>query len=173
MILSVIGFGIFLLIVVGVFLYIRFPGFFSQEDRPSTKREYKYTRKQFFMTRAESSFYKVLVQAVGNDYVIFAQVHLSTIVDEKVPDQDWRAARSRIDRKSIDFVLCDKEYLKPTLAIELDDSTHERLDRKERDGFVESVLEMAKLPILRIQYSENLNVVQLAERIKEKLYSPI
>jgi very-short-patch-repair endonuclease len=170
-ILSIMGFIVFLFLIIGAFLYVKFPGIFSQEGRVSgkIKKEYYYARKQFFMSRAENSFYKGLVQAVGNEYAIFAQVHLPTIVDEKIQGQDWLAARTRIDRKSVDFVLCDKEYLHPKLVIELDDATHERPDRQERDRFVESVLVMAKLPILRIKYSENLNSIQLGERIKEKL----
>lgn len=136
---------------------------------PKLKPEYKYGPKQFFMTRAENMFYQSLVQTMGNDYAIFAQVHLPTIVDGNITGQNWKAARSRIDRKSVDFVLCDKQYLKPKLAIEFDDRTHERSERRTRDEFVEEVLRMAKLPLLRIKYSENISGAELINKINEKL----
>jgi very-short-patch-repair endonuclease len=133
------------------------------------KKMYSYRHKQFFMTRAENGFYQGLVKAVGDRYAIFAQVHLPDIVDERIPGQNWKAARARINRKSIDFVLCDKEYLNPKLAIELDDASHEREERQARDAFVEEVLRMAELPLLRINYSENIGVEELQKRINAVL----
>jgi hypothetical protein len=56
------------------------------------KPKYNYTRQQFFLTRAEHECYDALVAAVGDEYHIFAQVHLPTILDNKVKGQDWRAA---------------------------------------------------------------------------------
>jgi hypothetical protein len=85
---------------------------------------YLYKRKPFFLSRAEHECYDALVQAVGNDYLVFAQVHLPTIVDHKVNGQNWRGAFSHINGKSVDFVLCDKAYIAPKLAIELDDRSH-------------------------------------------------
>src|SRR3989344_3033117 len=85
----------------------------------SETRKYKYKRKGFFLTRAEHECFDALVAAIGNDYLIFAQVHLPTLLDNKVVGQNWRAALAHINRKSVDFVLCDKAYLSPKLAIEL------------------------------------------------------
>lgn len=137
--------------------------------KSSQLHKYKFRRKQYFMTRTESSFYNALQNAVGNEYIVFAQVHLSTIVDEKIEGQDWRAARAHIDRKSVDFVLCDKESISPKLAIELDDPTHDRADRKNRDEIVEGVLEQADVPLLRIKTSEHGSLDELAEMIRKKI----
>lgn len=159
--LVVLGIGAFVMAQMGLIS----GGDEEAEKEGKEKKSYRYQHKQFFMTRAENGFYHGLVRAVGDRYAIFAQVHLPDIVDEKVPGQDWRAARARINRKSIDFVLCDKEYLNPKLAIELDDTSHEREERQARDVFVEEVLRMAKLPLLRIQYAENVDIQELTKRI--------
>ena len=45
-------------------------------------------------------------------------------------------------------MLCDKENIRPFLAIELDDSSHQREDRIERDELVNKILHDAGLPIL-------------------------
>lgn len=121
-----------------------------------TPRTYQYNRKQYFMTRAESDCYKALVQAVEAEFFIFAQVYLSSIIDEKIKGQDWRASRAHVNRKSIDFLLCDKEYISPKLAIELDDWSHSRQDRKDRDAVVEGILKDVGLPLLRITNTDNL-----------------
>jgi very-short-patch-repair endonuclease len=167
-------FGFLVVLGIGAFVMAQM-GLISGGDEESgdevgkEKKMYSYRHKQFFMTRAENGFYQGLVRAVGDRYAIFAQVHLPDIVDEKVPGQDWRAARTRINRKSIDFVLCDKEYLNPKLAIELDDASHEREERQARDAFVEEVLCMAELPLLRVHYSENIDVEELKKRIAAAL----
>ena len=105
----------------------------------------------------------------STEYRIFAQVHLPTLVDHTVRGQDWRAALGHINRKSVDFVLCDKSYVSPKLAVELDDKSHERSDRQERDHEVERILHEADVPLLRIENHGNFNPSELSQRIKETL----
>lgn len=133
------------------------------------KPKYRYTRKQFFLTRAEHECYDALITAVGDKYHVFAQVHLPTILDNKVKGQDWRAALAHINRKSVDFVLCDKAYISPKLAIELDDKSHERPDRQERDKEVERILADAGLPLLRVENKGRFDPIELGQRINELL----
>lgn len=131
--------------------------------------QYKYKRRNFFMTRAEHECYDALVETVGQEYYIFAQVHLSTLIDHTVQGQDWRAALAHINRKSVDFVLCDKVYISPKLAIELDDKSHERLDRQDRDREVERILRGADIPLLRLENRGVFNSKELAQQIRETL----
>ena len=133
------------------------------------KKKYQYTRRQFFLTRAEHEFYDALVIAVGSEYHIFAQVHLPTLLDNRVVGQDWRASLAHINRKSVDFVLCDKAYISPKLAIELDDKSHERPDRQERDIEVERMLKDAGVPLLRLENHGRFNPNELAQKIKDSL----
>lgn len=133
------------------------------------KNKYHYSRKSFFLTRAEHDCYDALVEAVGAEYRIFAQVHLSNLVDHEVRGQDWHAALAHINRKSVDFVLCDKAFLSPKLAIELDDKSHERPDRQERDLEVERILSAAGMPLLRLENHGSFHPGELSQRIKEAL----
>lgn len=111
------------------------------------------------------------MSAVGQEYYVFAQVHLPTIVDNKVVGQNWRGAFRHINEKSVDFVLCDKAYISPKLAIELDDRTHERPERKERDIEVERILKDAGLPLLRLNNNGRFNPSELSQKIKELIYN--
>ena len=127
---------------------------------------YDYKRKPFFLSRAEHECYDALMLAVGHEYYIFAQVHLPTIVDHKVNGQNWRGALAHINQKSVDFVLCDKAYISPKLAIELNDHTHERPDRVDRDIEVERILKDAGVPLLRLSNHGKFDSVDLAQKIK-------
>jgi|SRR3989339_944303 len=170
MILNMIKGIIVLFIFVGiVFAAKELFGDKVKELKEKKKSPYSYKKKQFFMTGVEHKFHDTLIEGVGHKYYVFPQVHLSSIIDNKVVGQNWKAAFSHINGKSVDFVLCDKEYIAPRLAIELDDRSHEREDRKERDTEVERILEEAGLPLLRIENHGSFNAEDIREKINEIL----
>jgi very-short-patch-repair endonuclease len=154
-----------IIVVIGVVAGLLKEKFDTEDEKP----KYDYKRRNWFLTKAEHEFYKALVQAVGQDYIIFAQVHLPTLLDEKVIGQNWKAAFRHISQKSVDFVLCDKAYISPKLAIELDDKSHDRPDRQDRDIEVERILKGAGMPLLRIQNHGTFNPQDLAQKIRTTL----
>lgn len=138
-------------------------------DYVRLRKTYQYKRKMFFMTRAEHQCYDVLTKAIGDKYIVFAQVHLPTIINNKVIGQNWLHSFRHINQKSVDFVLCDKEYISPVLAIELDDSTHELQERQERDSEVERILKGAGVPLLRIKNQRNFDQKVIFEKITQAI----
>lgn len=161
---------IFVILMAVVFIILKkyFPDIFNEKEGVS-KSPYNYKKKDFLMSRAEHEFFDILVEVVGNQYYVFPQIHLSTILDNKVVGQNWRGAFRHIDEKSVDFVICDKAYIKPILAIELDDRTHEREDRKGRDGEVERILKESGLSLLRFGNNGSFNKEEVKRLILEKL----
>jgi len=137
--------------------------------RGRTTTKYRYKSKKYFLSPAEHKFYDALITAVGHSYYVFAQVHLPNIVDHKVIGQNWRGAFRHIDEKSVDFVICDKTYISPKLAIELDDSSHQRVDRQERDKEVERILNDAELPLLRLKVRDTITPAEIAQKVNEVL----
>lgn len=131
--------------------------------------KYLYGRKEFVMSGPEREFFSILIELVGSNYWIFPQIHLPSLVEHKIKGQSWFGAFRHISEKSVDFVLCDKKFLRLVVAIELDDPSHERPDRIKRDEEVERILEAAKLPLLRIKSREITNREELLKRIHEKL----
>lgn len=116
------------------------------------KKEYSYAKKQCIMTQNELSFYKALAKSVEG-CVIVPQAHLSVFLDHKIRSQSWSRAFSRINGKSVDFLICSSE-MKPLAAIELDDKTHNQPERRRRDIFVNSIMSSANMPLLRFQTGE-------------------
>lgn len=130
---------------------------------------YRYSRKTYLVTKAESEFFKVLIKILDNKYHIFPQIHLISLLEHKIAGQNWKGAKSHIDRLSVDYVICDRRYLSPILAIELDDISHERGDRIERDLRVERILAEAKIPLLRVKYKDRLNEEIIRESLSQFL----
>lgn len=132
--------------------------------------EYAYTRKQFIMTRAENEFYGVLQQVVGTNYLIIPQAHLDLFLDHRVKGQSWKGALSKIQRKSVDFLICSRGYYSPLVAIELDGTSHTEDERMARDNFVDGICKNAGMPIVHIlsngHYDSNELVQTLAPYLK-------
>ena len=159
---------VMVIIAMGIKLFINEPG--EKETKLEKKKPlYKYTRKDFLISRPEHEFFDILVELVGGQYHIFTQVHLPTVLEHKVVGQNWKGAFSHINGKSVDFVLCDKAYIKPLLAIELDDKSHERLDRIERDSEVERMLQEAGVPLVRFANHGTFDKEEIKKQILEKL----
>ena len=138
-------------------------------DYVRQRKLYQYKRRMYFMSKVEHDCFDALTKAVGDKYIIFAQVHLPTIVDNKVIGQNWLHSFRHISQKSVDFVLCDKTYISPVLAIELDDSTHELQERQERDIEVERILKNAGVPLLRIKNEGRFDTSIISEMVHQTI----
>jgi len=120
---------------------------------------YGYLAKDLPMTRTEAEFFKKLNNAVSERYYVFPQVHLSAVLNPNISGKDWIYAFRHINSKSVDYILCDKETLRPTYAIELDDYTHNQAARRKRDAEVERIFDEANLPLVRFK---NKDISELA-----------
>jgi very-short-patch-repair endonuclease len=99
------------------------------------------------------------------DYKIFAKVRLADLLYVPSRTNNRVSYYNRIQSKHVDFVICDIKYLKPVLVIELDDSTHNRQDRSERDEFVNKALTCSNLPVLRVPAQYTYNVTDIESKI--------
>jgi len=102
------------------------------------------------LTGHELRNYKVLKEFTDvNGYSIHVKVRLADIINPKKNQarKDWYRKFMKITSKHVDFVLCDSN-MNVSLIIELDDWSHERQDRKDRDQFVNTALTDAGLRVL-------------------------
>lgn len=135
----------------------------------SKRQKFPYELKSNYLTPAELSFLTVLKSAVNGRYEIIPQVALKSIIKVKNSVKDFYIYFNKIDRKVLDFVLFERINYKPLLIIELDDSSHNQFDRKERDYFVDKVVSTAKIPILHIPVKYTYSPDTLAKQIMETI----
>ena len=130
--------------------------------------ELPYRKRDDFLSAAEFSFYRVLVAAVGNRAVVCPKVNLGDVfyVARRNENQSYR---NKIDRKHVDFLICEPNTMRPCLGIELDDASHRRQDRQQRDEFVNRVFEAAGLPLLREPVRTSYNANELRSRVAPHL----
>lgn len=130
-----------------------------------------YRLRDDFMSPAELSFYRVLSEVVGDRVLMFAKVGMGDLFYAPRQDNQF-GAWNRINRKHIDFVLCDTRTSRPLVAIELDDRSHSRMDRVQRDEFVGRVFVQSGLPLLRFPVRRTYNRREIEGELSAYLSVP-
>ncbi|MCA9343179.1 DUF2726 domain-containing protein, partial [Candidatus Saccharibacteria bacterium] len=83
-----------------------------------------------------------LQQKHANNYHIFCQVSLDRIINT-TDQMNFYTYWNKINKKTIDFVLVDKQTFQTVKLIELNDRTHNYKKRAERDRFLKQACEAA------------------------------
>ena len=126
-----------------------------------------YQAKGCLLTAAERSFLGVLDKTVGDNARIFSQVRIADVlsVRKDLSRSDWQTAQNKINSKHVDFVICDPSTLSLLCAIELNDKSHEKRKRIERDEFVESAFKAANIPLIWIKAKKGYSVDEIGARL--------
>ncbi len=155
-------------------LSILFP-FLNRSQEETTSEELPYRLRDDFLSPAEFSFFKVLSSVVGPQITIQSKVRLADIFFVARPNEN-RSYFGKISQKHLDFLVCDPVTIQPVFGVELDDSSHNRNNRQERDEFIESVCEAAGLPLLRFpaqrEYDSREIAAQVLPFLKENTVLP-
>lgn len=159
---SALSWSIAMIVLIGIVYIFKGVGKIKQAEDSNEnnnqikKSQYKYYAKSYVMTSRENECFKILNEIFSSKWFVVPQVHLSALLDYRVKGQNWNAAFRHINGKSVDFVLIGKESYKVICAIELDDSTHSRSDRIERDAEIERMFKEARIPLARISKFESM-----------------
>ena len=132
---------------------------------------FPYEPAEAVLTPAEIAFYEVLLEAVGEDFDIFAKVRLADVIVVRpgLPNNYRMRAFNRISAKHLDFVLCDPESYVVIGVIELDDRSHLRENRRVRDDFIDGALEAAGIPILHTPAQRRYLASKLRDQVLDSL----
>lgn len=96
------------------------------------------------MTQHELAFYKkLLAETKDKSETIFSKVRVADILDTNETGRRRNPAFNRIKSKHIDFIVCDSNTGEILRCIELNDSSHNKPKRRERDKFLEEIFTQA------------------------------
>ena len=143
---------------------------FLYERDEKTVVEFPYELNNNFLSPAEQSFFFVLKSTVSDWAMVCPKVKLGDLfkVESNDPSK-FRTYTNKIDRKHVDFLLCDLKTARPMLGIELDDSSHRRADRQRRDELVQNVFKAANLPLVQIPVRTAYAPAELNALLKRQL----
>ena len=133
-----------------------------KSENTQSQQKYPYQLRKPFLSPAELVFYTALKSVVPSGVAILAKIRLADIVkvDRSIAPYSSEANIyfNKITRKHVDFLLCQADALNPMVAIELDDSSHQKPDRVRRDELVDNIFEAANFPLVRVQVQSSYDI---------------
>ncbi len=131
------------------------------------RRKGVYYLRYSLFTPAERIFLAALERAVPDGVRVFGKVRLEDIfgVVRGLSGADRLAARNKINRKHVDFLLVREGDLAPLAGIELDDSSHELVERRQRDVLVDATFASAGLPLLHVPVQKSYQPADLRSKV--------
>lgn len=103
----------------------------------------KYERKSAMLSRPEYNFLLTLRAVAPDRYEVVPQVALTTVIEKKTNTSN----RNELFRVC-DYCFVDRDTFEPLLLVELNDRSHLRADRQERDAKVAAICKDARLPLV-------------------------
>lgn len=123
---------------------IKEPTYSKNQNTYSNQTSYAglYTRVPLLTKREQKQYAKLKQIADDKKVLICPKIRLLDLVTPVHGIRNYKILMSKVMSKHVDFVICNQEMYVLGI-IELDDSTHLRQDRIERDEFVDTVLRSA------------------------------
>ena len=144
----------------------------SRRERLTSKRlpiredrHLPYERREALLSRGELAFYEVLRRCIPIEYGISIKTRLADVV--RCPPDYWDTPHGwRLSQKHVDFVLYDRNTTRIVAVIELDDRSHFTAERQRRDRFLNKVLKVAGVTLLRVRAAARYRVADLREQFR-------
>jgi hypothetical protein len=156
------------LLFLGIVLWIKF----SQKDVRSGG-DSVYELWKTILTPAEQRFATALEGSLPDEVRLLAKVRLGDVFYTKkdLGASQRASARNRINQKHVDFLLVRARDFAPLVGIELDDRSHDREDRSERDRFVDRIFASGNLPLLHVRAASTYQTSDLRAQIEAVMVS--
>ena len=100
----------------------------------------KAYQAKYLLTKNEWHEYKKLKElAAGKGLQICPKVRVLDIIEPRTSKDHYMTLLNKVQSKHIDFLVTDND-LRIMGIIELDDNSHNKMDRQERDEFLDTIL---------------------------------
>jgi hypothetical protein len=157
------------IVAIGIALYVFKDKILELLKQPNEEIKLPFKRKDFLMNIPERKFFEELIKCTPNNYVVFPQVVLSSIIEVTAPRNEAIGWRNKINRKTIDYVIFELPYYKPVIAIEYDGKTHNYSSRMERDEEVKNILDNSGINNFHVKHGDSINFEEIKNKIDELL----
>lgn len=123
----------------------------------------KYRKKSSLLTECEMAYYNALLNVLGGKYLLLPQINLATVIT-KIGE----GGRTELFRNA-DFGIFTHNF-EPIALIEVNDASHERKDRKERDKKVNKICKKAGLPLITFKTSDGIDEERFYRELKKYIH---
>ena len=143
----------------------------SVAQQTTIKQAIHYQSIPFILSKVEQNLYRTLQKGLANKFLILMKVRVADVLQPErgINQNAWQTAFNRIKAKHFDFVLCSQNTFEIIAAIELDDSSQQRSDRKKRDKFLNAACKSANFPLIRFDVKQSYEVSEVTSALLSAL----
>lgn len=142
----------------------------SEPVEPPNQTPIKYRPRGALFTQAEQKFLVALREISGDDFHVFGKVRVSDIIVPAVNQfkkgSGWHWLFSQVSQKHVDFVITDQQ-LNFSCAVELNDKSHDQLDRQKRDAFLAEEFTSAEMALVWVNVDSQYLSQELANQLAD------
>lgn len=132
---------------------------------------YKYRPRKHLMVGQEKQCFQMLNDLFGEKFYVIPNVNLASLLSHKVGMQDRYAAYRFIDNKTVDFVLCNKNTLRPICVVKLEDGVQNDLKEPGSDPRdMEKFFRSAHIPFIFLAKTQRLTEEYIIEEFSRVVY---
>lgn len=117
-------------------------------------KEFNYQTKGPLFSKAENVFFHYLLRITPQGFAVMGKVRVEDLI-YAVRDKGYIVGRNKIRAKHVDFVMIKIDTGEIAGILELNDNSHLRLDRKDRDEFLDQAFSSCGIKILWVTVSNN------------------
>lgn len=126
----------------------------------------RYYLKNSIVTPVEKWMYNIIKDELTEEYIVAPKVGIKDFVGVKKGNNYFKYF-GHISQRHIDFLICKKDILSPALGIEIDDTSHEQQNRKNRDQENDQIYNAIGIKVLHIP--TRIKEEELRDRIKKAI----
>lgn len=138
-----------IVIWMGILVAVGFvASIFTKKLEPKINYRESFQARQLLTKREQQEYLKLKQYADARGWLICPKVRLWDLIEPKRGVGNRQTLTNKIQAKHVDFVLVDQD-INLIGVLELDDKTHDRADRQQRDSFVRDALEGAGITMIQ------------------------
>jgi len=151
-------------IIVASYLWKREVGGPSEQIDASKIGSFPFESTESVLNEFEHGMYRMLDRELRKDFYVLTKVRLGALVKLKRKSSREAFYNRLISGRHVDFLLCDRESVKPILAIQV-------VDKKSTDehDITEDVLKSAKIPFMFLSAKKAIAPSELTFMIGEAI----
>lgn len=142
----------------------------ARRHRQDAMAHCRYRPKKSLMVGTERRCFQLLNDIFGQRFYIIPQVDVSALLNHKVGNQNRYEAYSFIENKTVDFVFCNKQTLRPVCAVKLDDNKTTNRSPGSDPKDMEKFFQSAHLPFVRVTKLDKLDRQAIIEEFSRVIY---
>lgn len=151
-------------IVVASFLWRREVGLPGDDAKRPEDGKFPFVSREQVLDEKQAAMYRMLDRELGREFEVLAKVRVADIVDMKKRTERKEFYAKLIRPRSVDFLLCERQTLRPVLAMQL-------ILEKDRDEheLTADIFKAAGIPYVPMPAKKAIAPSELAYMIRSTL----